>query len=68
MGMSPMPGIFVIVDVIELFIRPAIANVCPLRSSSSVEVFRLINAGIRNPENCTALAKSSVLTSGLTCR
>ena len=62
--MSPMPGIFVIDDVIVLFIRPAIANVWPLRSSSSVDVRRVISAGMRNPCSWMPLAKSSVLTSG----
>ena len=66
--MSPMPGIFCIVDCIWLFIRPAIANVCPLRSSISVSVRRVDSAGMRKPLNTTALPKSSVLTSGLTLR
>ena len=66
--MSPMPGIFCIVDCIWLFSRPAIANVCPLRSSISVSVRRVDRAGMRKPFNTTALPKSSVLTSGLTLR
>ena len=67
-GMSPMPGIFVIVEFSELFMRPAIANVWPSRSSSSVDVRRVDSAGMRNPLICTALEKSSVLTSGATFR
>ena len=47
--MSPMPGIFVIVSVIELLSSPAIANVWSLLSSSSVGCLRLVSAGMRNP-------------------
>ena len=47
--MSPMPGIFCIVEFIELLIRPAIANVWPSSSSTSVSVRRVLSAGIRNP-------------------
>ena len=63
-----MPGIFCIVDVIVLFMRPAIANVWPFCSSSSVSVRRVVSAGMRKPCSTTALAKSSVLTSGRTLR
>ena len=66
--MSPMPGIFDIVLVRVLFINPAIANVCPSRSSTSVSVRRVDSAGTRKPSMMTALAKSSELTSGLTLR
>ena len=67
-GMSPMPGILLIVLVSVLFIRPAMANVCPSRSSTSVSVRRVDSAGTRKPSMTTALAKSSELTSGLTLR
>ena len=67
-GMSPIPGIFCIVVLIWLFSSPAIANVWPSRSSSSVSVRRLISAGMRKPSRCTPFAKSSVLTSGRTRR
>ena len=53
--MSPMPGIFCIVDCIWLFIRPAMANVWPLRSSSSVSARRVDSAGMRKPLRTTAL-------------
>ena len=66
--MSPIPGIFETVLVIVLFMRPAMANVCPSRSSTSVSVRRVLNAGIRKPSRLTAFAKSSALTSGLTLR
>ena len=66
--MSPMPGIFCSDEFIVLFSRPAIANVWPSSSSSSVSVRRVVSAGIRNPCSVTALAKSSVLTSGRTFR
>ena len=66
--MSPMPGILRIVSVTVLFIRPAMANVWPSRSSTSVSVRRVVSAGIRKPSTTTALAKSSELTSGLTLR
>ena len=49
-----------------LFIRPAIANVCPSRSSTSVSARRVISAGMRNPESVRPLLKSSELTSGRT--
>ena len=39
--MSPMPGIFCSVEFIVLFISPAIANVWPSCSSSSVSVRRV---------------------------
>ena len=65
-GMSPIPGIFCSVDVMLLFSRPAIANVCRSRSSISVSVRRVVSAGMRKPPSCTAFAKSSVLTSGFT--
>ena len=67
-GMSPMPGILPIVLVTVLFISPAIANVWPSRSSTSVSVRRVDSAGTRKPSMMTALAKSSELTSGLTFR
>jgi len=51
-----------------LFNRPAIANDCPSRSSTSVSARRDVSAGIRNPEIVMPLLKSSELTSGLTCR
>ena len=63
--MSPMPGIFDIVLVSVLFSRPAMANVWPSRSSTSVSVRRVVSAGIRKPSSVIALAKSSALTSGL---
>ena len=66
--MSPMPGIFCIVEFTELFISPAIANVCPLFSSISVSVRRVLRAGMRKPFSTMALPKSSVLTSGRTFR
>ncbi len=66
--MSPMPGIFDIELVSVLFIRPAIANVWPSRSSTSVSVRRVDSAGMRKPSSVTALAKSSELTSGFTFR
>ena len=66
--MSPMPGTFDIVDDTVLFIRPAIANVWPSWSSTSVSVRRVDSAGTRKPERLTPLAKSSELTSGLTLR
>jgi hypothetical protein len=59
-----MPGIFDIVLLSELFINPAIANVCPSRSSTSVSVRRVDSAGTRKPSIVMALAKSSELTSG----
>ena len=43
--MSPMPGIFCSVEFIVLFISPAMANVWPLCSSSSVSVRRVLSAG-----------------------
>ena len=67
-GISPMPGIFCIVEFMVLFINPAIANVWPLFNSSSVSVRRVLSAGIRNPFKVIALLKSSVLTSGRTFR
>ena len=66
--MSPIPGTFCIDLFIVLFIRPAIANVCPFCSSSSVSVRRVDSAGMRNPCSVIALVKSSVLTSGRTFR
>ena len=66
--MSPIPGIFDIVDETTLFISPAIANVWPSCSSTSVSVRRVDSAGTRKPEMLTPLAKSSELTSGLTFR
>ncbi len=64
--MSPMPGIFCIEFTIVLLISPAMANVCPFSSSSSVSVRRVLSAGIRKPSSTMAFAKSSVLTSGRT--
>ena len=64
--MSPMPGIFCSVDFIVLFISPAIANVWP-----SLQLELGLGAARRERRECgsrcstTALAKSSVLTSGL---
>ena len=49
--MSPMPGILRIVLVRVLFIRPAIANVWPSRSSTSVSVRRVDSAGTRKPSS-----------------
>jgi len=66
--MSPMPGILDSVEFIVWFMSPAIAKVCPSRNSSSVAVRRVDSAGMRNPFMTTALAKSSVLTSGATFR
>ena len=48
--------------------KPAIANDCPSRSSTSVSARRVVSAGIRNPPRLTPFAKSSVLTSGATFR
>ena len=56
-GMSPMPGIFDIVLVSVLFISPAIANVCPSRSSTSVSVRRVDSAGMRNPSMCDGVGE-----------
>ena len=64
--MSPMPGIFDICEVSVLFISPAMANVCPSCSSTSVCVRRVEMAGTRKPSMVSALAKSSELTSGAT--
>ena len=61
-----MPGIFWSCEVTVLFSRPAIANVWPSCSSTSVSVRRVEIAGTRKPESATALAKSSELTSGAT--
>ena len=66
--MSPSPGILLIVSVTVLSISPAIANVCPSRSSTWVSVRRVDSAGTRNPSIVTALLKSSALTSGATLR
>jgi hypothetical protein len=55
-GMSPMPGIFCSDEFIVLFISPAIENVWPFSSSTSVSVRRVVNAGIRNPCSVTAFA------------
>ena len=60
---SPMPGILLIELVKVVVIRPAMANVCPSRNSTSVSVRRVERAGTRNPSITTALAKSSELTS-----
>ena len=65
-GMSPMPGIFDICEVTVLFMRPAMANVWPSCSSTSVSARRVEIAGTRNPWSVTAFAKSSELTSGRT--
>ncbi len=51
-----------------LFIRPAIANVWPSCSSTSVSVRRVDSAGTRKPSSVIALLKSSELTSGRTFR
>ena len=51
-----------------LFINPAIANVCPSRSSTSVSARREVSAGTRKPSITIALLKSSELTSGLIFR
>ena len=67
-GMSPMPGILRIESCTVLASRPAIANVCPSRSSTSVSVRRVVSAGMRKPDTVTAFAKSSELTSGRTFR
>jgi len=64
--MSPIPGIFDIEFVRVLFINPAIANVWPSRSSTSVSVRRVASAGTRKPSRMTAFEKSSELTSGRT--
>jgi len=67
-GMSPMPGIFRIVSVTVLFSSPAMANVWPSCSSTSVSVRRVDSAGTRKPSSVMALVKSSALTSGSTLR
>ena len=66
--MSPRPGILRIDDSAVLFSRPAMANVWPSRSSTSVSVRREVSAGMRKPSRTIALLKSSELTSGLTFR
>ncbi len=66
--MSPIPGIFRIVSLTVLFIRPAMANVWPSRSSTSVSMRRVESAGTRKPSIVTAFWKSSALTSGRTLR
>ena len=66
--MSPKPGILLMVSVTELSIRPAMANVCPSRSSTSVSVLRVESAGTLKPLIETALLKSRALTSGATLR
>ena len=55
MGMSPMPATFCIVEATELSIMPAMANVWPFESSSSVSVRRVLSAGMRKPFKLTAL-------------
>lgn len=67
-GMSPRPGTLRIDDSAVLFSRPAMANVCPSRSSTSVSARREVSAGMRKPPMMTALLKSSELTSGLIFR
>jgi hypothetical protein len=47
--MSPIPGIFCIVEFSVLFISPAMANVWPSWSSTSVSVRRVESAGTRKP-------------------
>ena len=67
--MSPMPGILRIALVTVLFIRPAMANVWPSRSSTSVSVRRVDQRRDRGSLRAMiALVKSSALTSGRTFR
>ena len=56
-GMSPMPGIFCSVEFMLLLSRPAMANVWPSLSSSSVSVRRVESAGIRKPLRTTRVAE-----------
>src|SRR5213594_1363088 len=65
-GTSPRTGIFEALSVRRLSIRPAIAKLCPSRSSTWVLAFRLESAGIKKPETFRPLAKSNALTSGAT--
>ena len=52
-----------------LFIRPAMANVWPfVQLELGLGAARAQSAGMRKPFSTTALAKSSVLTSGRTFR
>ena len=53
---------------VMLFSRPAMANDCPSRSSTSVSARRVMSAGIRKPSSVMPLLKSSELTSGRTFR
>ena len=66
--MSPKPGILLMVSVTVLSIRPAMANVCPSRNSTSVSILRVVSDGTLKPLIEMALLKSSALTSGATLR
>ena len=66
--MSPRPGILLMVSVTVLSIRPAMANVWPSRSSTSVSVLRVVSDGTLKPLIEMELLKSSALTSGATLR
>ena len=63
-----MPGIFCIVDVILLFMRPAMAKVWPSCSSSSVSVRRVLRAGMRNPSSDDRVVEVERADLGLTFR
>ena len=67
-GISPMPGTRRSVSSMLRSSSPEIANVWPSRSSTSVSVRRVESDGTRKPSMVTPLAKSSVLTSGITFR
>ena len=61
--MSPRRGILETCFCTLLSMSPARTKVWPSASWSPDSALRLFNAGIRNPERMTALAKSSSLTS-----
>ena len=61
-------GIAAVSSCLMLSSRPAIANDCPSRSSTSVSARRVVSAGMRKPSSVMPLAKSSALTSGRTFR
>src|SRR5216684_6336631 len=67
-GISPRPGILLLMSVTRLSISPAITKLCPSCNSNSVSALRVLRAGTVNPEIVSALAKSRVLTSGATFR
>jgi len=65
-GIALIPGILFICSVTWLSISPAIAKLCPSRSSISDSARRVDSAGTVVPEMVIECAKSSELTSGLT--